>query len=126
MSTRKNPYTLAPIWPKDLIIGKYYTAIHFTDPTKDIEGTYLEQDANPAIKTIKNIVQTPLKDYVFYPISINRKMLKRFGIEVSAMNRNFPARNLAAYKAVPNYKRTLKSRRRSRKRVRRDCHSRFA
>ena len=119
MSTRKNTHILAPILPKDLIIGKHYSAIHFTDTAKDVEGTYLEQEANPAIQTIKNIVQTPVKEYVFYPISINRRMLKRFGIEVSAMNRNFPARNSAAYKAVPNYKRTLKSRRQSRKRVRR-------
>ena len=120
MSTRKNTYKLSPILPQDLIVGKYYTVIHFTDPTKDIVGTYFGlQDANPAFIVVKNIVQTPVKDYVFYPISINRKMLKRFGVEVSALNRNFPARNEAAYKAVPNYKRMLKSRRQSRKRVRR-------
>jgi len=120
MSTRKNTYKLSPILPQDLIVDQYYTVIHFTDPTKDIEGTYYGlQNGNPAFTVVTNIVQTPVKDYVFYPISINRKMLRRFGVVVSALNRNFPARNEAAYKAVPNYKRMLKSRRRSRKRVRR-------
>jgi len=120
MSTRKNTYKLSPILPQDLIVGKYYTVIHFTDPTKDIEGTYFGlQDGNPAFTVVKNIVQTPVKDYVFYPISINRKMLKRFGVDISALNRNFPARNVAAFRAIPNFGFFTKSRRRSRKRVRR-------
>jgi len=120
MSTRKNTYKLSPILPQDLIVGKYYTVIHFTDPTKDIEGTYFGlQDGNPAFTVVKNIVQTPVKDYVFYPISINRKMLKRFGVDVSAFNRTYPARNSAAFRVIPNFGFSTKSRRRSRKRVRR-------
>ena len=119
MSTRKNAQKLSPILPQDLIIGKYYSAIHFTDPKKDIEGSYLGlQDENPVFDTIKNKVQTPVKDYVFYSISINRKMLKRFGIDVSALNRTYPARNSPAFKAVPNFGFFTKSRRRSRKRAR--------
>jgi len=120
MSTRKNAQKLSPILPQDLIIDKYYSAIHFTDPKKDIEGSYLGlQDENPVFDTIKNKVQTPVKDYVFYSISINRKMLKLFGIDVSALNRTYPARNSPAFKAVPNFGFSTKSRRRSRKRARR-------
>jgi hypothetical protein len=120
MSTRKNTVDLLPIQPEDLLVLQHYTAIHYTDPKKDIEGCYLGlQDGNPAFDTVKKVVQTPLKEYVFYPISINRKMLKRFGIEVSTFNRTYPARNSAAFKAVPNFGFSTKSRRRSRKRVRR-------
>ena len=117
MSTRKNAIDLLPIPPEDLLVLQHYSAIHYTDSKKDIEGLYLGiQDENPVFDTEKNVLQTPPKNYVFYPISINRKMLKRFGIEVSAMNRNYPARNSAAFKAIPNFGFfTKKRRRRSRK-----------
>ena len=120
MSTRKSTIDLEPILPEDLLISKYYSAIHYTDPKKDIEGVYLGvQDENPVFETVKNVLQTPVKDYVFYPILFNRKMLKRFGIDVSVFNRTYPARNSAAFKAVPNFGFSTKLRRRSRKRVRR-------
>ena len=41
MSTRKSTIDLEPILPEDLLISKYYSAIHYTDPKKDIEGVYL-------------------------------------------------------------------------------------
>ena len=121
MTTRKNTLDLAPILPEELLTYTHYSAIHFTDPKKDIEGLYLGiQDENPVFDTEKNVLQTPPKNYVFYPISINRKMLKRFGIDVSAMNRNYPARNSPAFKAIPNFGFFTKRRRRSRKRVQQD------
>lgn len=121
MTTRKNTLDLAPILPEELLTYTHYSAIHFTDPKKDIEGLYLGiQDQNPVFETLKNRVQTPAKNYVFYPISINRKMLKRFGIDVSAMNRNYPARNSPAFKAIPNFGFFTKRRRRSRKRAQQD------
>jgi hypothetical protein len=120
MSTRKSIIDLGPILPEDLLIRKYYSAFHYTDSKKDIEGIYLGiQDGNPVFETSKNLVQAPVKDYVFYPIIINRKLLKRFGVDVSVFNRTYPARNSAAFIAVPNFGFSTKSRRRSRKRVRR-------
>ena len=120
MSTRKNTLDLGPILPEDLLIRKYYSAIHYTDPKKDIEGRFLGfHDENPVFDTDKNVVQTPVKDYVFYPISFNRKMLKRFGVDVSTFNRTYPARNSEAFRAVPNFGFSTKSRRQSRKRLRR-------
>lgn len=124
MATRKNQH-LSPILLEELVVGKYYSVIHFTDPSKDNEGAYLGDKENPRILTEKGELQTPVKEYVFYPISINRKLLKRFGIEVSVFNRTFPARNSAAYKAVPNYKRSKRCRQ-TRKRANRGRHSRFA
>ena len=121
MSTRKNTVDLLPIPPEDLLVLQHYSAIHFTDPKKDIEGSFLGiHNENPVFDTEKNVVQTPVKDFVFYPISFNRKMLKRFGIDVSAMNRTYPARNSAAFKAIPNFGFFTKRRRRSRKRVQQD------
>ena len=121
MSTRKNTIDLEPIPAEDLLVLQHYSAIHYTDPKKDIEGCFLGiHNENPVFDTEKNVVETPIKDYVFYPFSINRKMLKRFGIEVSAMNRIYPARNSAAFKAIPNFGFFTKRRRRSRKRVQRD------
>jgi hypothetical protein len=67
--------------------------------------------------TEKNVVETPVKDYVFYPFSINRKMLKRFGVDISSFNRTYPARNTPAFKAVPNFGFFTKKRKRSRKRA---------
>ena len=120
MTTRKNTIDLEPISAEDLLVLQHYSAIHYTDPKKDIEGRFLGfHDENPVFDTDKNVVQTPVKDYVFYPIAFNRKMLKRFGIEVSAMNRIYPARNSAAFKVIPNFGFFTKSRQRSRKRVRR-------
>jgi hypothetical protein len=120
MSTRKNTFDLLPILPEDLLVRHHYTAIHYTDSKKDIEGRFLGfHDENPVFDTDKNVVYTPVKDYVFYPFSINRKMLKRFGVDVSAFNRTYPARNSAAFRAIPNFGFSTKSRRRSRKRVRR-------
>ena len=104
MSTRKNTVDLLPIQPEDLLVLQHYTAIHYTDSKKDIEGCYLGiHNGHPVFDTGKNVVETPVKDYVFYPFSINRKMLKRFGIDVSAFNRTYPARNTPAFKAVPNF-----------------------
>ena len=120
MSTRKNAIDLLPIPPEDLLVLQHYSAIHYTDSRKDIEGCFLGiHNENPVFDTEKNVVETPVKDYVFYPFSINRKMLKRFGIDVSVMNRTYPARNTPAFKAVPNFGFSTKSRRQSRKRVRR-------
>ena len=120
MSTRKNAMDLLPVQPEDLLILHHYSAIHYTDSKKDIEGRFLGfYDENPVFDTDKNVVQTPVKDYVFYTFSINRKMLKRFGVDVSTFNRTYPARNSAAFRAIPNFGFSTKSRRRSRKRVRR-------
>ena len=120
MATRKNTLDLGPILLEDLLVLQHYTAIHYTDSKKDIEGCFLGiYNDNPVFETSKNVVQTPIKDYVFYPISINRKMLKRFGIDVSTFNRTYPARNSSAFRVVPNFGFSTKSRRRSRKRVRR-------
>ena len=120
MATQKSTLDLGPILPEDLLIRKYYSAIHYTDSKKDIEGVYLGiQDGNPVFETVKNVVQTPVKDYVFYPILFNRKMLKRFGIDVSVFNRTYPARNSDAFKAVPNFGFSTTQRQRSHKRVRR-------
>jgi hypothetical protein len=120
MSTRKNTVDLLPIPPEDLLLLQHYTAIHYTDSKKDIEGCYLGiHNGHPVFDTEKNVVETPVKDYVFYPFSINRKMLKRFGIDISSFNRTYPARNTPAFKAVPNFGFFTKQRQRSRKRGRR-------
>ena len=106
-----------PVSPSDLKIGKAYSAFHFTDPSKNTAGFFGGRDnGTPIIAGAKKVL-TPEKEYAFYPISTSRKLLSFFGIDISALNRNFPARN-ADFHAVPDFKRTLKSRRQSRKRVR--------
>jgi hypothetical protein len=117
MSTRKN-FRLMPVPPSDLKIGNAYSAFHFTDPSKNTEGFFGgRENGIPIIAGAKKVLASE-KEYAFYPISTSRKLLKVFGIDISALNRNFPARN-ADFHAVPDFKRTLKSSRQSRKRVRR-------
>jgi len=107
-----------PIMPSDLQMARAYRAFHFTDPSKNTEGFFVgRENGTPIIAGIKKVL-TPEKEYAFYPISTSRKLLRTFGIYISALNRNFPARNASFY-TVTNYKRTLKSHRQTRKRVRR-------
>ena len=110
MSTRKNNINsrLIPINPADLNLRKkkWYSVFHFTDPKKDIEGFYAGvQDGNPVISTFTKLVQIPTNEYIIYPISTSRAMLKRFGITISPQNKNYPARLTPAFGAAPNFKR---------------------
>ena len=119
MSTRKN-LRLEPIAKEELIVGKFYTVLSRKSNKKDIEGIFvgLENDV-PKFSGI-GLWLAPESDYAFFPISVSRKQLKLFGINVATLNKSYPARNAAFY-AVPNFKRHRKTR----KQVKRS-RSRFA
>jgi hypothetical protein len=54
MSTRKNAIDLLPIPPEDLLVLQHYSAIHYTDSRKDIEGCFLGiHNENPVFDTEK-------------------------------------------------------------------------
>jgi hypothetical protein len=123
-NTRKN-FRLVPVPKERLVIAKAYSAFSRKDPKKDVEGFFTGLENGTPKFTGSTTRLAPESEYLYYPISASRKLLQRFGINVATLNTSFPARNNSFY-VVPNYKRTLKSRRQSRKRVPQGYHSRFA
>ena len=106
-----------PIPPRNLKPNKFYTIIHRMDDKKEDEsGIYLDNEGgHPRFNIITKIVVRPSSEYVFYPISSSRKILSKFGFKIPQYNFLFPNRNSPYFNRVPN----ARSRRQSRKRVRR-------
>ena len=118
-NTRKN-LRLVPIPKELLIVGKAYSVFSRKTQKNDIEGFFTGFiNEIPRFSVGTRTWLTPDSEYLYYPISASRRLLERFGINVATLNTSFPARNEAFY-AVPNFKRSLKQRRRTRRRAKQD------
>ena len=113
-NTRKN-LRLVPIPKELLIVGKAYSVFSRKTQKNDIEGFFTGFiNEIPRFSVGTRTWLTPDNEYLYYPISASRRLLERFGINVATLNTSFPARNEAFY-AVPNFKRSLKQRSKTRR-----------
>jgi hypothetical protein len=96
-----------PIPPRNLKPNKFYTIIHRKDPLQDVEGIYVNAtDGNPRFNIINKIVGKPSSEFIFYPISSSRRILRFAGQKIPEYNPNFPNRNSPYFDMIPNAKRT--------------------
>jgi hypothetical protein len=98
-----------PIPPRNLKTDKFYTIIHRKDPLLDTEGIYVNATGGtPRFNIINKIINRPSSEFVFYPISSSRRILRFAGQKIPEYNPNFPNRNSPYFNRVPNAKRTLR------------------
>jgi hypothetical protein len=98
-----------PIPPRNLKTDKFYTIIHRKDPLLDTEGIYVNAiGGTPRFNIINKIINRPSSEFVFYPISSSRRILRFAGQKIPEYNPNFPNRNSPYFNRVPNAKRTLR------------------